>query len=426
MPEAGEHILVVSHTFPPYRGIGGRRWVKFSKALARKGCTVHVICSRGGNDLLGSLWTTDRDTPGIVVHELPQRYPTVLFKRPLTTLLEKLGYRFWLRWLRLRVKGNYFDKTVLWEGRFLDHAGKLIDRHGIRNVIVSGAPFRLMAHAAKLKERRPGIHLVVDFRDPWTWGNIYGHGSLGAEREAHERTLEAGVVHAADRIISPAPAIIDHLRATYGGDAKRYVRIPHAIDPDELGGPGAPRNDGRFHMIYAGSLYGAAEAEMYFDALIAGFQHARELRPEALDRCRFDLYITGHGTEVYREKVRKAGLEGVIHFHRPRPARELFPTIASADLVPIFIPEANKDFLGTKFTELFHLRRPVLHVGATGLVSRTITDNRLGASVTVEALPDLLAELITGEKRLSVDPGYDLSDHLLDAITDRLLREVLV
>ncbi|MCB0814297.1 MAG: hypothetical protein KDB87_14205, partial [Flavobacteriales bacterium] len=77
-------------------------------------------------------------------------------------------------------------------------------------------------------------------------------------------------------------------------------------------------------------------------------------------------------------------------------------------------------------TELFFLRRPVLHIGETGLVSRTIMENRLGASVQVNELVSLLPRLIAREVVLDVDPSYDLTPHLLDHITDRLLQEVLV
>jgi hypothetical protein len=178
--------------------------------------------------------------------------------------------------------------------------------------------------------------------------------------------------------------------------------------------------------VYAGSLYGAAEAEAYFDALLNALKRTRNLYPEALARCTLDLYITGHDTARYLEKVYAAGLGEVICFHAPRPAKELFPILAQADLVPIFIPSGNKDFLGTKFNELFFLRRPVLHIGVPGLVSRTITENQLGGSVTVEQLVDELPELIARKKRIELNTHYDLSPHLLDRITDRLASEVLI
>jgi len=422
--EPGEHLLVVSHTFPPYRGIGGRRWAKFAKALARGGFTVHVIHSAGSDDLKGSFWTEDVGHPNIVVHPLPQRYPTVLFKRPLRSIAEKLAYRFWMKAMPVLVKGNWFDKAVCWERQLPRSAHELIEAHGIRNVVVTGAPFRLMAHALKLKERHPGLRLVADFRDPWTWGGVYGHGALGPAREEYERELEAAVLRGFDRLISPAPAIVEHLRRATG-DPARVVHIPHAIDPEETGGPKPRGDDGLFRMIYAGSLYGAGEAEAYFDTLLRAFQRARALHPEAFGRCVLDLYITGHDTTAYKAKVRAAGLQDRILFHAPRVPSRLFPRIARADLVLIFIPSINRDFLGTKFNEVFYLRRPVLHVGEPGLVSETIVKNGLGATLRVEELESELPRVIAGTRRIEAGGDHDLSGHLLERVTARLVNEVL-
>lgn len=423
--ENGEAILIISHTFPPYKGIGGRRWVKFAKSLARRGHPVHVIHSAGPEELKGSLWTADSEVPGIHRHPLPQRYPTVLFKRPLTSFGQRIAYQVWSKLLPLLVKGNYFDKAVFWEAQLLRKASELIALHTIRHVIVTGAPFRLMAHAAKLKKQHPELRLVADLRDPWTWSHGYGHGTLGSEREAYERGLEASVMRTFDKVISPAPAMITHLMSTYQGSPDRFIHIPHAIDPDDLGPVQEPLNDGRFRMIYAGSLYGATEAEAYFETLLNAFQRCRALEPFAFANCQFDLFITGHGVDMYRGKVQAAGLDKVIVFHSPLPARELFPRIALADLVIIFIPTGNKDLLGTKFNEIFHLRRPVLHVGEPGLVSRTIIEKRLGTSLQVKDLEVALPKIISGEQRVTVDPSVDMSEVELDRVTERLLREVL-
>lgn len=422
----GEPLLIVSHTFPPFRGIGGRRWAKFAKAIARRGHPVHVIHSNGPQELKGSLWKEDALTAGIITHPLPQRYPTVLFKRPLTSLGDKLAYRFWSRVMPMLAKGNWLDKAVLWEGPFLTKAEELVRSHGIRHVVITGAPFRLLHFGLKLRQRCPGIVLTGDLRDPWTWGHVYGHGTLGAEREAHERALEAEVMRGYDHITCPAPAMLEHLRHTYGGDTSRFVLLPHAIDADDLGAPVPPAKDGLLRLIYAGSLYGAQEAEAYFEALLKAFMTAREHHPDAFRRCRLDLYITGHGVDGYRARVKACGLDGTIRFHAPLPARQLFPIVRQADLVLIFIPSGNKDLLGTKFNEVFFLRKPVLHVGMPGLVARTITGKRLGASITVEDVASELPRIISGERTITIDPQADLGEVELDEITDRLLREVLV
>jgi glycosyltransferase involved in cell wall biosynthesis len=422
----GEPVLIISYTFPPYKGIGGRRWAKFARTLAERGQSVHVIHSAGSEELKGSLWNEDVVHPNIITHPLAQRYPTVLFKRPLTSITEKVMYRVWQRVLPLITTGNWLDKAVRWRKPLLELCERLIAEHGIRNVIVTGAPFSLMAHTCSLRDRHPELNLVADFRDPWTWGHYYGQTLLSAADQEQERAQEALVARTFNKLISPAPDIVAHLKDTYGGAPERYVLIPHAIDPAEMGAA-APRSpDGTFRMIYAGSLYGAEEAEAYFDEVLNAFDTLRAQDPVAFSRCVFDLYITGHGTQAYRTKVKARGLEERIRFHAPLPAREIFPRLSAADLVVIFIPSPNKDFLGTKFNEIFYLRRPVLHVGVEGRVGRTITEKKLGASLRVQELAVELPRIIRGERRIDIDPNVDLSEHLLGPITDKLVREVLV
>jgi hypothetical protein len=39
-------ILIICYGFPPFPGIGGRRWAKFSKYLSSYGFNINVIASK--------------------------------------------------------------------------------------------------------------------------------------------------------------------------------------------------------------------------------------------------------------------------------------------------------------------------------------------------------------------------------------------
>jgi len=426
LPAQGEHILLVCHTFPPSPGIGGRRWAKFAKALAQRGYKVHVICAEARPGSAVSPWTGDVQHPHISVYPLPRRYPSVVNRWPLTRLLDKLAYRFWMKVLPLLTRGNPLDATIFWETQLLERASTLIPAHGIRNVIVSGAPFRNLVHGLALKRRYPGIHLVSDLRDPWTWWDNYGHSLLSPKRFAQEKAMERSVMLGSDRITSPHAPVVEHIQHSYPEAAARTLRIPHAMDPDDIGTPGPACTDGPFHMIYAGTLYGAAEADLYFAALIEGFQRTIALYPEQAKDARLSLYITANDASRYITQVKEAGLQEHIRFEAPVAPKEILARIAAADASLVFIPSKNKDLLGTKFDELFHLRRPVIHVGEAGAVSRTIEAGRLGISLRVEELERELPRIITRERVLFVDPAYDTSATELGHVTERLLREVLV
>ena len=155
------------------------------------------------------------------------------------------------------------------------------------------------------------------------------------------------------------------------------------------------------------------------------FEKVRDERPDRWPKVKLDLYITGHGTDAYREKLKARSLDDHIRMHAPIPAREVFKRIAEADGVLIFIPSFNKDLLGTKFTEIFWLRRPVIHVGEAGAVSEAILSRKLGVSIPVARLIEELPPLLCGERTLVIDPDVDLSEHLLGPITTRLAEDLL-
>ncbi|MCO5273481.1 MAG: hypothetical protein M9900_01010 [Flavobacteriales bacterium] len=422
----GEPLLLICLEFPPVRGIGGRRWAKFAKELARRGHPVHVIRSAGHAGQLDSLWATDATAPRITHHPLPARYPRVLTTRPLTNLRERLLYNFWMRVLPMLAKGNWYDASIFWRRPLLALAAGLVKQHAIRHVVVSGAPFRLMAYAAELKALHPQIRLTLDFRDEWTWGGHYGLSTMDSRRMADEQALEAMAVSSAQRLTSPAPSIIAHLRNAYPGASAHLHVVPHAVDPDDIDRSVHRQPDGLFRMIYAGSMYGGPEAELYFTKLLQAVQFLRDHRPAAFESFRFDLYITGHGVQWYEQQVAARGWQEHIIFHEQVPPRTALGLIGNSDLVVLFIPGKNKDLLGTKFQEIFYAGTPILHVGEPGLVSRTVEEGRMGVSLRVEELASELPRILSRERKVECDRNADHSAYLLPSVTDRLISEVLV
>ncbi|MBL6649578.1 MAG: hypothetical protein ISP56_04865 [Flavobacteriaceae bacterium] len=64
-----KNIVIVNYTYPPFNTIGSRRWAKFSKELANRGYTIHVIYSKNPYDQ-DSNWTKDIVNENIVKYEL--------------------------------------------------------------------------------------------------------------------------------------------------------------------------------------------------------------------------------------------------------------------------------------------------------------------------------------------------------------------
>lgn len=413
-------VLIICSIFPPCPGIGGRRWAKFAKALAARGHTVHVLHAACTGDDRRSLWTDDIAHPRIIRHPLPPRYPLVLRKWPLTSLMDKLSYRFWRTVVKLVVKGNWMDRSALWRPTLLNAADALIRTHGIRHVVATGAPFHLLVHTLELRERHPGLRTVVDLRDPWTWGDIYGMRSLSPRRMRHEHALERRAIRGHDRVLAPARAILDHLRATYPDAADRLDLLPHPVDPDDRSVDAAVPDDGLFRVVYAGSLYAPVLFEAFLEKVMASFDRLRRTDPARFERVRYDAYVIGDPIEPLARKVAAAGLSDRITFHEPIPPKALNAQLQRADLVLIFMPPEKKDILTTKFSELFQMRAPILHVGEPGAVSTAITEGGHGRSVRLEELESELTALLRGERVVEVRQDAEDDANALDTLCTRL------
>ena len=84
-------ILLLSYFFPPYPGIGGRRWAKFAKYFTRRGLRVHVISAENPFPEI-SAWQHDVDSnENIIQHPLPTGYPKILLSNP-KNIFERAQY----------------------------------------------------------------------------------------------------------------------------------------------------------------------------------------------------------------------------------------------------------------------------------------------------------------------------------------------
>lgn len=422
--QPGVPILIISHTFPPFRGIGGRRWAKLAKELAHRGHPVHVVHADHGEELTGSLWDTDADHPLIHRHALPLRYPKVLMKRPLTSVAEKIGYRIWLKLLPLLVKGNVYDRSVRWASVLLPACTALIEQHGIRHVIATAPPFALLHHLLALK-RDHKVMLVADLRDPWTWGEVYGRTSMTPAQKAAEDGLESDVVAGYDRVITPSPFILEHLRGAYPAQSGKFALLDHIIDPDELRGHTGRKPDGNLSIIYAGSAYNTPGFTAYFAEVLKAFTAVQRNYPERWEHLTFDLFITGHGTATWERMAAEAGQQQRIRFREPLPGPKLFPLIAACDFVLAYMPPEKRDFVSTKFNEIAYLGTPIVHVGEPGGLSQHIVQEQLGTTIPVGAIVEELVPILTGERRIVHGGIFDPKPYLLGGIAENLVNTIL-
>lgn len=398
-----KHILIISYVFPPYPGIGGRRWAKFAKYLAKKGYVVHVICSE--NPLKQtSLFNKDIVHPNIHVHPLPPNYPSVLVD-DVRSVMDKISYRLNLLLLKLKVKGNYYDRGVLWKDQLVNASSRLIREHGIKDVVVTGAPFSLLDHAIALKKIFNKIRLIADLRDPWTWGSGYGMSIISEKRQNTEKGMETLVMKNYHRVFVPSEEMKSHLMKEYSSEASKVTLLPHAFDKDEINVV-KPQSSDKIKILLYGTLYDKGE-NIYSELAKVIVSHQ-------------DLHL-----DVYSSSSRysacfqiKGLLKKQVNYHQALPPDQLFSKFDQYNAVLIIQPDFALDHITTKIYEIIYSGLPLILISKPGKLSAFITENKLGKHILPENIGKEL--YAASAKPEAIGSGFSIDRFSFDSVTETL------
>lgn len=383
-----KHILIISYTFPPNPGIGGRRWAKFAKYLTRQNFTVHVIHAAIKNQS-SSLWYGDVcENTDIIRYPVKTYYPQILVSNP-DTFLKKLKYRISDNLLKLTTNGTPYDVAIGWRQPLLKKANELIQKHAIKNVIVSCAPFRSAVYALELKRENKNLNLLVDFRDPWTWGKGYGMTLLSAKKLQAEKELEKKVMDGADSIFVPVTVMQQHLNQTYPQHTRKIKLLQHAFDEDEVKPQPKTKSD-KIRLVFFGSIY------KYLEIFMAKL--AKELKKYE-NEYTLDFYSDSQNYSHIFEQQQL--LNKQVNYHENKPAAELFKSFADYDFVLLVHPDYGKHNIATKFYEIIYSKTPMLYIGNPGLTANFIESNNIGLSYNADNLdlnPEKIRSWLAQEK----------------------------
>jgi hypothetical protein len=357
-------IVVCSHILPPEPGIGGRRWAKFSKYFKKHGFNVHLLSAELTKNNIVSPWIKDIENNEIT--RLPRKYPDILDQVP-TSIFEKFRFLITRLFFQLRVKGTIYDRSVNWEKQFNDYFDELIAKNNIYGVISTGAPFNLMFLTAKLKKRYPHLKIINDFRDPWTWGEIYGFKGLEPSRWKFENFKESETIKLSDYITSSAQFIHEVLEKKYPEHKNKFQLIPHGFDKEDFFDtekkPHGPTS--KIKILYGGTLY-----ENLFEKL----DFILKLASAYPEKIEIDFYT---GKHQYEKLFKSYGLKNV-KLHNQVNAKEFFKIIGKYDYYLCITNDRIKDNISTKYYEIFANKTPIIYYGPHGYISEMISTNNVG------------------------------------------------
>jgi glycosyltransferase involved in cell wall biosynthesis len=401
-------VLVVTYFFPPLGGVGVQRTLKFVRYLPQWGWQPVVLTPRDP-----AYWVRDESLmaelpPGLEVHRTACYEPAWLVaaikrrlrlrdatvvraaRTPLPPLggtaaqsvgasvaatgLLSLASAAWRRGVRLVL---YPDEQLGWLPPAL-REGRRIDRQAPFEVILSSSPpisSHLIAGVLKQTTKRPW---VADFRDPWL-GNAFA-APVPRHQRWLQRRLERWIVARADGIVLASPTLLADFIRRYPAAAARCVYIPNGYDRAELEDlPQAPpREPGRYRLVYAGSIYGRHELEIF----LAGLELLVGRRPDLARRLRVEFigWLNRPNQALAAHYVQGGRLGEIVTFTGFLARRDALASMAEADaLLQLIGDEAGKEaVIGAKLLEYLAFDKPILAVVPNGDARRILEELRWG------------------------------------------------
>jgi hydroxymethylpyrimidine pyrophosphatase-like HAD family hydrolase len=407
-------ILIISYTFPPSSGIGGRRWAKFAKYLFRDGYDVQVITSEQSNISIG-LW--NKDIEELIkdnrISYITSNFPSVLKSYP-STIFDKIKYRLSLGLLKSKIKGNYYDRSSYWKKSLLKEINKLI-KQGYITIIATGAPFHYLHDISELKRLFPELKLFFDFRDPWVLGNNYGIEGLNSKRFEEEKNIEKETIYKADNIFVPVQAMLNTLFESYPNQMRKFKILPHGFDPDDIPKNQIKNISNKIKFIYGGSIYD--DFDNVYQKLDLSFKKF------SIEQVKIDIFT--QSISKADKYFSKGNLSRISKVHPAIPTDELFKKILESDYFLLIFPPKFKDFLSTKFSEIIALRIPIIYIGMDGFVSKFLVKNNLGIHISPNKLETGIEELVLGRTQFFFNKEYNTDDFAIPKILDQYFSKIV-
>jgi glycosyltransferase involved in cell wall biosynthesis len=264
---------------------------------------------------------------------------------------------------------NLFDKGFLWKKPMLSALENINFKKPIDILVVTGGPFSLLYYGTLFKRKYNKIKYIADFRDPWTWGDLYGIPKLKQKQKKFQHFSEFKTLKYADVVTYPTESMGDFLKKEYSEFSSKLYLLPHAYDPDKF----LDLNDSkeRKGFIYGGTIYNGLEKL---------FVRLEKIINEN-SKSNFNWVIyTGTNYPMFEKNFANGKVQKMSFI----PEKELFEKIKSSAAYLVFFSESQKDLISTKFYEIIYTQTPIIFIGAEGAVGKFIRESRIGVHILPE------------------------------------------
>jgi glycosyltransferase involved in cell wall biosynthesis len=249
------------------------------------------------------------------------------------------------------------------------------------DVILATAPHFTNLFVGAGLSRRSGIPWVADYRDLWT-GDVL-RAWVPWWRQRLELWLERRLLATASAVTTVSEPKSDVVRSRLSGrNTCPVVTLTNGYDPEEFDGilpeVGDPE---RFRIVYAGRLFKNRRGYELVEAAGALLRQ----RPELGRRLSIEYYggVAPEIADRMARLVEQHALSDVVRFHPdvPYARSKALQKGANALLLIVDAGETSSGVIPGKLFEYVAARRPILCIAAPGATTEIIIDGRLGVAV---------------------------------------------
>ncbi len=413
-------VIIIAYKFPPYAGVGARRWGKMADYFAQNGIDTTVYC--GDWETKESFSWNKKRHPNLNVVKITN--PIIKFRNS-NPFFHRISFRLEtiINWVfKFTDDGSLF--TVL--------ARKKIKKHLKTNtpdaIIATGGPFSINYFAAKLKQEYPHVKVFQDFRDVWM--AEYFH-QFPTQTKKHwkyikQKKMEAFSIKNCDDYISVTPGCIErfkHLSTNYPTKGKVILNGFDKRDkPSSFGEfPDKYLNAKKINISHFGTLNFGREKNLH--KLLIDFHNIKNIEKENII---FNLF--GYFEPKTKEIIKNSDYAKYVNFYNFIPPAEVQTMMYYSDLHLVINDDVYFYAFGSKIYDAFLYKKGVVYLSKNNELSSIIKENNLGVTSenNTKGNTTLINTILNNVSKIKEDSffnkNYDFDKHSIENISKEYIE----
>lgn len=302
---------------------------------------------------------------------------------------------------------------------FLDKLSNVESNEGY--LIASGAPYGIFKCASRAADKL-GYRLLLDYRDPWTYGyqNLNGFKLTYTLKKFLLRKTERALLEKADLITTVSPTLKSYFPVEF--QHKIHV-IPNGSNYTES--EIREKQDKTFNIVYTGTIYNDQLQDDTFFLALKQFLHNKDRRNIKLQ------FLGSFYTTSLKEKIEQYGLSDIVTITKRLKKDELLPYLNNANVF-LHLKYGNRSgIITSKQADYLFFRKPILlPVSDNGDLAESISEHKAGYIChnqveILEVLEELYHRFQQGETLKIQQSAEMLKQNSREAIAERFVDLIL-